>query len=63
MRWQHIQYEDGSNPYICKTEKEFKRIKRKYGKRLQLIEDGFWIVYIERRHDPWKCLRKCTLEK
>ena len=44
MKWQHIQYEDGSNPYICKTEKEFKRLKRKYGKRLQQIQEGFWIV-------------------
>ncbi len=44
MKWQHIQYENGSNPYICKTEKEFKRLKRKYGKRLQQIQEGFWIV-------------------
>ena len=44
FRWQHIQYEDGSNPYICTTEKEFNRIKRKYGKRLQKIQEGFWYV-------------------
>lgn len=44
MKWQHIQYENGSNPYICTTEKEFNRIKRKYGKRLEKIQDGFWIV-------------------
>ena len=44
FKWQHIQYEDGSNPYICTTEKEFNRIKRKYGKRLQKIQEGFWIV-------------------
>lgn len=30
MNWINILFEDGSNPYICKTEKEFKRIKRKY---------------------------------
>lgn len=44
MKWQHIQYENGSNPYICTTTKEFKRLKRKYGKRLQSLKEGFWIV-------------------
>ncbi len=44
MKWQHIQFTDGSNPYICTTEKEFKRLKRKYGNRLQPIKEGFWIV-------------------
>lgn len=48
MRWQHIQFTDKSNPYICKTEKEFKRLKRKYGNRLQPIKEGFWIVKEER---------------
>ncbi len=42
--WQHIQYKDGSNPYICKTEEEFLKIYKKYGKRLQKIKDGFYIV-------------------
>lgn len=40
--WQHIQFEDGSNPYICMTEKEFKRIKKKYN--LVKIKDNFWLV-------------------
>lgn len=44
MRWYHIQFDDGSNPYICKTEKEFERLKRKYGKRLQQIKENFWVV-------------------
>ena len=44
FEWQHIQYEDSSNPYICKTEKEFKRIQKKYGNRLEKIKEGFWIV-------------------
>ena len=43
-KWQHIQYENGGNPYICRTEKEFNRLKHKYGKRLQPLKDGFWIV-------------------
>lgn len=30
MSWKNILFENGSNPYICKTEKEFNRIKRKY---------------------------------
>lgn len=30
FEWQHIQFEDGSNPYICKTEKNFKNIQKRY---------------------------------
>ena len=40
--WQHIQFANGSNPYICKTEREFKRIKRKY--KLTKIKNGFWLA-------------------
>lgn len=40
--WQHIEFESGGNPYICMTEKEFKRIKRKYN--LVKIQDGFWFA-------------------
>ena len=40
--WQHIQFANGSNPYICKTEEEFKRIKRKY--KLTEIKSGFWLA-------------------
>lgn len=39
-QWQHIEFIEG-NPYICKTEKEFKRMQRKY--KLKQIKDGFWI--------------------
>lgn len=42
FEWQHIEFTDGSNPYICMTEKEFKRIKRKYN--LQKIKEGFWLA-------------------
>lgn len=42
MGWQHIQFEDGSNPYICKTEDEFKRMQEKYN--LEQIKEGFWIA-------------------
>ena len=38
--WQLISFVDGSNPYICKTEKEFKRIKSKYV--LKRIDDNCW---------------------
>lgn len=38
--WQHIEFIDGSNPYICKTEKEFNKMKRKYV--LEKIKEGFW---------------------
>ena len=38
--WQLISFVDGSNPYICKTEKEFKRMKAKY--ILKKIDDNCW---------------------
>lgn len=40
MMWQHIEFIDGSNPYICKTEKEFERMKRMYV--LENITDNLW---------------------
>ena len=40
FEWQLISFVDGSNPYICKTEKEFKRIKSKYV--LKKIGDNCW---------------------
>lgn len=43
MKWKHIQFADGSNSYICKTDKEFNRMKRKY--KLELIQEGFYIAY------------------
>lgn len=43
--WQHIEFEDGGNPYICMTEKEFNRIKKKYN--LEKIKDGFWLAEIK----------------
>ena len=38
-RWYHIEYEDGSNPYICKNERELNKLVRKYGSRLIKIGD------------------------
>lgn len=49
FKWQHIQFANGSNPYICKTENEFKRIKRKY--KLSLIRNGFWLVIEEHNNN------------
>lgn len=49
MAWQHISYSDGSNPYICTTEKRLKQLKRKYGKQMKLIKENFW--YIEVKED------------
>lgn len=42
FEWQHIQFEDGSNPYICTSEKAFKYMKRKY--KLIKIKEGFWMA-------------------
>ena len=38
--WQHIEFVNGGNPYICKTKKEFKRIQSKYS--LEKIKESFW---------------------
>ena len=47
--WQHIEFEDGSNPYICTTEKEFKRIRSKYN--LVGIKENFWIAKNKQNED------------
>ena len=44
MEWKHIEYEDGSNPYICKTEEEFLRLKIKYGDKMVKIKDDFYRI-------------------
>ncbi|MCM1168224.1 MAG: hypothetical protein NC401_19740 [Ruminococcus sp.] len=41
--WQHIQFSDGSNPYICTTEKAFKYMQKHYN--LVKLGDGFGIGY------------------
>lgn len=43
FKWKHIEFADGSNPYICKTEKEFKRIRKRYN--LERIKDNFYRAY------------------
>ena len=43
--WQHIKFEDGSNPYICMTEDNFNRMKEKYN--LINIKDTFWLAKSE----------------
>lgn len=40
--WQHIEFENGCNPYICKTKEEFDRINKKYG--LLEIQQNFWFA-------------------
>ena len=40
FEWQHIEFIDGRNPYICKTKEEFKKMQNKY--ILKKIDDNFW---------------------
>lgn len=42
MAWNHIKFEYGSNPYICKTDKELDRMKRKYN--LVQLGGNFWLA-------------------
>lgn len=46
FEWQHIQFENGSSPYICKTEKTFKAMQKHYN-LVKLRESdgiGFWLA-------------------
>lgn len=45
FEWQHIEFTNGSNPYICKTKREFERMKRKY--HLVFIKECFWKAIVE----------------
>jgi hypothetical protein len=49
FNWQHIEFENGGNPYICKTEKEFNRMKAKYN--LVHIQNNFWLAKSEQTED------------
>ena len=40
FEWQHIEFINGSNPYICKTKNEFKRMKSRYV--LENISGNCW---------------------
>lgn len=42
MKWKHIEFLNGSNPYICKTEKEFERMQEKYV--LVEYKENFYVV-------------------
>lgn len=42
FEWQHIQFEDGSNPYICTTKKAFKFMLKRYN--LVKLREGFWLA-------------------
>ena len=55
MKWKCIEYQDGSNPYICKTDTEFNRIKRKYGKRMYHMKDHFYMVR-EESFSKWQLI-------
>lgn len=43
FNWQHIMFAHGGNPYICKTEKEFQRLQRKY-LLVPTNARGFWVA-------------------
>lgn len=41
MNWIMIKFEDGSNPYICKTQAEFNKIKKKYPNIKKISDDVY----------------------
>ena len=49
FNWQHISFGHGGNPYICKTEIEFNRIKAKYD--IVHIQDNFWLAKHKQTED------------
>ena len=42
--WTLFKYEDGSNPYIAKTEKEKQRIINKYKNRIEKIQEDVYYI-------------------
>lgn len=42
FKWQHIQFADGSNPHICKTQEAFDFMKTNYD--LKQIKYGMWLA-------------------
>ncbi len=47
MNWIHFEYTSGCNPYIAFTEKEKKRILRKYRKqgiKVTMIDTDFYVI-------------------
>ena len=44
MEWTLFKYENGSNPYIAKTEKEKNRILKKYENNIVKIGDNAYLV-------------------
>lgn len=42
--WVLFKYEDKSNPYIAKTDKEVKRIMNKYKGRIEKIDDDVYYI-------------------
>lgn len=46
MKWKHIEFLNGSNPYICKTKAEFERMNRKYV--LLEYKENFYIAVKEK---------------
>ena len=47
--WTLFKYENGGNPYIAMSEKETKRILRKYGKRAIKKATGFYYIMEEKQ--------------
>ena len=54
MPWQHIEFSHGGNPYICKTEAEFNRMRRKY--YMEPIKENFWFAIAPEEQPLFGCL-------
>lgn len=44
MDWIVFKYENGSNPYISKTEKDFERMLKKYKNNVVKISNDFYYI-------------------
>jgi hypothetical protein len=40
----HFEYKSGANPYIAMTDKETKRILKKYKGKITEIKPGFYVI-------------------
>lgn len=56
IMWTHFEYTDGSNPYIAMTDKEAKRIFRKYkriGIEVERIGESRYLIHNKQKPIPF----------
>ena len=53
MKWVLFRFQNGSNPYITKTEEETKRILQKYKNRVKKISEHYYYITEPKQINVW----------